>query len=84
MIKHRGYRKIVPQVFVTLVIFEGIQNRKAIEISKEYDKVISEWCERFDPGESMISAGSFCIIPINAKYYSDSVAIIPIRGYIIS
>jgi len=42
MIKHRGYRKIVPQVFVTLVIFEGIQNRKAIEISKEYDKVISE------------------------------------------
>ena len=31
----------------------------------------------------MISAGSFCIILINTKYYSDSVAIIPIMGYII-
>ena len=30
----------------------------------------------------MISAGSFCIIPINTKYYSDGVAIIPIMGYI--
>ena len=29
----------------------------------------------------MISAGSFCIIPINTKYYSDGVAIIPIRVY---
>lgn len=28
----------------------------------------------------MISAGFFCIVPINAKYYSDSVAIIPIMG----
>ena len=31
----------------------------------------------------MVSAGSFCIVPTNAKYYSDSVAIIPIMGYII-
>ena len=31
----------------------------------------------------MVSAGSFCIVPINAEYYSDSVAIIPIMGYII-
>ncbi len=30
----------------------------------------------------MISDGSFCIVPINAEYYSDSVAIIPIIGYI--
>lgn len=26
----------------------------------------------------------FCIVPINTKYYSDSVAIIPIMGYIIN
>lgn len=31
----------------------------------------------------MVSFGSFCIIPIHDKYYSDSVAIIPIMGYII-
>jgi hypothetical protein len=31
----------------------------------------------------MISAGSLCIVPINTKYYSDGVAIIPIMGYII-
>ena len=29
----------------------------------------------------MVSAGSFCIVPINAEYYSDSVAIVPITGY---
>ena len=34
-------------------------------------------------GEAKASAGSFYIIPINAEYYSDSVAIIPIIGYII-
>ena len=28
----------------------------------------------------MVSAGSFCIVPINAEYYSDSVAIIPINA----
>ncbi len=31
----------------------------------------------------MVSAGSFGIIPINVEYCSDSVAIIPIMGYII-
>ena len=31
----------------------------------------------------MISAGSFYIVPINAKYYSDSVDIVPIIGYTI-
>ena len=34
-------------------------------------------------GESKVSVEPFCIIPINAKYYSDSVAVIPIMEYII-
>ena len=44
----------------------------------EYDKnIFYLLCQ-----ESKVSAGSFCIVPINAKYYSDNVAIIPIMGYI--
>ena len=32
-------------------------------------------------GEAEESGGSLCIIPINTKYYSDSVAIVPITEY---
>lgn len=37
---------------------------------------------KFWSGSNDIRWIFFCIVPINAKYYSDSVAIIPIRGYI--
>ena len=36
-----------------------------------------------DPGDSEGYLPDFCIIPINTKYYSDSIAIIPIMGYIL-
>ena len=50
----------------------------------EHKETVMKFRKEFlNAGEKVSERVFFGIIPINAKYYSDSVAIIPIMGYII-